>query len=592
MSYTINPNAKNRWARNAENTMDLSLETDASSVYLDNGRTLEQEIGEGSMVSNVATVDSSVNKVIDGTLDGAYESLVFKGKSLVNLCPNVVINYTATSDWDGFNAIGQASNTQGYSWKTLQDLKPNTKYFISCYVETFDVGENQYYLLNNRNDSTVFEESLRIRTTGLHKWVLTTKSEFTERVHIALRCQNAYARGAIKIKNIMIIEYQEGMENWDIPYFEGLCDVKMPILKSVGKNLAKAYINNETIETIENSYVKVIKASNATQDIDYTDKTEYIPIKPNTHYSCSWQLVSGSIQTKGSVSACFAFCDKNKEVIKWVSGANQLSPKNAYYIKRVRLHWGNTEATLKDFKFTMMLEENKSVTEFEPYKTSILTTPEQVVLRKVGDVCDSYDASTGEYIQRIGEVVYNNTNVTGFYVSDSYQKEGCTTFMRAVDETFKKEPKMISNLLPFLPTGHWNDVDECLFAGTVLVIRLKSTKASNVTELQEYLSQHPLVVQYELAEPITTTIEPSTIPFAYENGHIILESGHEGQSLLPTLEYSTVINKTGQVENVAKTIQRQEKQLTMLEQMLIQNIINLDYNNTLLTLKNEMEEML
>ena len=85
MSYTINPNAKNKWVRNAENTMDLSIETDASSVYLDNGRTLEQEIGEGSMVSNVATVDTSTSKVIDGTLDGAYESCVFKGKSLVNL---------------------------------------------------------------------------------------------------------------------------------------------------------------------------------------------------------------------------------------------------------------------------------------------------------------------------------------------------------------------------------------------------------------------------------------------------------------------------------------------------------------------------
>ena len=101
-----------------------------------------------------------------------------------------------------------------------------------------------------------------------------------------------------------------------------------------------------------------------------------------------------------------------------------------------------------------------------------------------------------------------------------------------------------------------------------------------------------MTVQYELAEPITTIVESLTTPFAYENGHVILESGHEGQSLLPTLEYSTVINKTGLIENVAKTIQRQEKQLTMLEKMLIQNIINLDYNNTLLTLKNEMEEML
>ena len=107
-----------------------------------------------------------------------------------------------------------------------------------------------------------------------------------------------------------------------------------------------------------------------------------------------------------------------------------------------------------------------------------------------------------------------------------------------------------------------------------------------------YLQLSPITVQYKLAEPITTIVESLTIPFAYQNGHIILESGSEEQSLLPTLEYSTVVNRTGQVESVAKTIQKQEKQLTMLEKMLIQNIINLDYNNTLLTLKNEMEEML
>ena len=36
----------------------------------------------------------------------------------------------------------------------------------------------------------------------------------------------------------MIIEYQEGMENWDIPYFEGMQSVKMPVLTTTGKNLA------------------------------------------------------------------------------------------------------------------------------------------------------------------------------------------------------------------------------------------------------------------------------------------------------------------------------------------------------------------
>ena len=81
MTYTINPNAKDVWIRDNEDTMDLSPITDASTVYLENGRTIEQELGEGSMVSNVATVDTSMNKVIDGTLDGAYESCLLRGNT-------------------------------------------------------------------------------------------------------------------------------------------------------------------------------------------------------------------------------------------------------------------------------------------------------------------------------------------------------------------------------------------------------------------------------------------------------------------------------------------------------------------------------
>ena len=33
----------------------------------------------------------------------------------------------------------------------------------------------------------------------------------------------------------MIIEYQEGMENWDIPYFEGMTSVKAPVLTLLGR---------------------------------------------------------------------------------------------------------------------------------------------------------------------------------------------------------------------------------------------------------------------------------------------------------------------------------------------------------------------
>ena len=85
MTYKIKENAKNVWIRDNENTQDLSPLTDANSVYFNSGRTLEQELGKGVMESNIVTVNSSMEKVIDEAYDGAYESCVFKGKSLVNL---------------------------------------------------------------------------------------------------------------------------------------------------------------------------------------------------------------------------------------------------------------------------------------------------------------------------------------------------------------------------------------------------------------------------------------------------------------------------------------------------------------------------
>ena len=55
----------------------------------------------------------------------------------------------------------------------------------------------------------------------------------------------------------MIFEYQDGMENWDIPYFEGMQSVKMPVLTTIGKYLfdgtvIKSSIDVTTGETFPN----------------------------------------------------------------------------------------------------------------------------------------------------------------------------------------------------------------------------------------------------------------------------------------------------------------------------------------------------
>ena len=556
MSYTINPNAKNKWARNAENTMDLSLETDASSVYLDNGRTLEQEIGEGSMVSNIATVDSSVNKVIDGTLDGAYESLVFKGKSLVNVIGKITVSNNAIDNRDGSYTINK--NT-AYSRINIFGgnpmIKANTPYYFTVIVSNgtltnlnVDVGTSvtKQQLGSGKYLITLTEESFNIAANRLF-WYQSSSTTSEETVTV-------YP---------ILIEYQQGMENLDIPYFEGITSVKMPVLKSVGKNL-----------------------------LNPSWKKEYGKFYP-------FKLKKGTtltLSTKDSVPSL-----GGNLLFTTISGGEKWFSINAGATKNTITLYEDVYQVnnLLEGDIEYQLELGSIATLYEPYKTNILRTSEEIVLREVNGIQDTYNPLTGEYVRRIGEKVFDGSQTIAFSGGD----HNTVVQFYYTDTTVAKtnDGSIVKVLCNNFPTYAPNDVIGKEVEGVTsrrgdnqgFYFSISKTKiASRDTVLiKNYLQQNPITVQYELAEPITTIIEPLTIPFAYENGHIILESGFEGQSLLPTLEYSTVVNKTGQIESVAKTIQRQEKQLTMLEQMLIQNIINLDYNNTLLTLKNEMEEM-
>ena len=157
-------------------------------------------------------------------------------------------------------------------------------------------------------------------------------------------------------------------------------------------------------------------------------------------------------------------------------------------------------------------------------------------------------------------------------------------------KTLQEESNLFSDKLPSIVEANESHVENIwIYNGTTIVIH-KNLQDAN--ELKTWLSQNPITVQYELAEPVTTIVKPSTMtPFAYQNGHVILESGYEGQSLLPALEYSTMVNKTGQIKNIGNTILRQEKQLTTMEKMLIQNIIDLGYNNALTKIKLAIEEV-
>ena len=124
-------------------------------------------------------------------------------------------------------------------------------------------------------------------------------------------------------------------------------------------------------------------------------------------------------------------------------------------------------------------------------------------------------------------------------------------------------------------------------------LRILKTKvgSGSVDELKTYLASNPITVQYELTTPILKTVDLSGYPFSYENGHVILSSGSIEQSLTPTVEYSVATNRNGQIRSNQKMVERHQKQLDQLQAIILANLVNSQYNQTLTTLKYELSRV-
>lgn len=593
MTYKIKENAKNVWIRNNENTQDLSPLTDANSVYFNNGRTLEQELGKGAMESNVVTIDSAMSKVIDEAYDGVYESCVFKGRSLVNLVEKPTsANVGSGKKWNGYgggnpsktfieNGIRLANTRQGsivLDYFDLSLFKPNTKYTL--FIDVYHNGEGAPPVLDKIAGTGQYAIPLK---NGHNCIVFTTISDLTS-ANMGIRFGYAGSTSescVYEFSNIIIIEGDHS--SIDPDYFEGLCDSKMPILRNVGKNLLdpQTFIPfDRGVEYVryEDGYV-LANFTNANTHFFYkVDLTRF----PKGTYT----VIAKHEGERSYLGIQHTFKDGTKT---W--GKTQFNNDGSYAELGLYMQSTTNDPSLKVKAKIMLVANGDTTSPYEDYKTNILHTSEEIVLREVGGVQDTYNLLTGEYTKRIGEITLNGSenewedwNENSFVLRGSY-------FSDAIEHSSPTAPRLkCNNMVAGL--GETPRTVRYYNYSTVLWTMVGKNDGETLDQFKQWLSQNPATIQYILAEPITTIVEPSTMtPFAYQNGHVILESGYEGQSLLPTLEYSTVVNRTGQVESVAKTIQTQEKQLTMLEKMLIGNIIELDYNNTLMALNLKMDEV-
>lgn len=187
------------------------------------------------------------------------------------------------------------------------------------------------------------------------------------------------------------IDTGEILENFEESRNLELITVRMPILKSTGKNLFDGEVELGTFDT----------SGEPSVNINCLRSKNFISVIGNTEYVFSNDLDYSTL--------VFQY-DENKKLIKsaLVTGS-VVTDKNTRYLK-FRTAFGSVQNNLS---VKYQLEQGSTVTSYEAYKSSILSFNQKddktIVLRSLPDeTCDTLNVETGEYVQKIGERSYQN----------------------------------------------------------------------------------------------------------------------------------------------------------------------------------------
>lgn len=500
-------------------------------------------------------------------------------------------------------------------------IKPNTKYSIIANHRRRGDEENPIsFNLGGANSTVVPGE--RVTT-------ITTPSTLT---HSELRVSGRETQ----ISDVMVIE---GEVNRQVPYFEGIGDCKSPILKSVGKNLFD--INGEFTKCSYSMGIPFKPSYDATSKLDVISPNEFVITTPNNSYNDGFGQyidVSGVDEVTVGVTALFNHSKTNLECRVMFLRVGEAIPTTIkdrdellYPVTTINVSNGDrAELTLRTRQYARVFimlsgawKSEMSGTcsftikdvyvganeEYEPYKSNTTTftsnDDEIIVLRSLPNgVCDTLNVKTGEYVQIIGEITLDGTKRDDL-VYHTVLKDNDGDFIRMIINgcSFYDNNKYGNcDKLPFYHEEKTKDSVEAVFpfAGEKhFYIKIKTsringaeTMENNSSQLRDaflnWLAQNPITVQYELATPIVKQVNVEGYPYAYENGHILLESGSQEQSLTPTIEYSIVANRGGQIRSNQRMVERHQKKLDSLYAMTLVNMIDSQYKQVLMKLKSDL----
>lgn len=334
--------------------------------------------------------------------------------------------------------------------------------------------------------------------------------EFTVRTPTILSHEQLQLSGTGFAHNFIIVEGD--ITGTELPYFEGMKDVKMPIVKNTnsdGTRVNSVYaVQGEipiTSEMIEQGGFSMSGSSDGSYENSkyaYTARLrskELIPIKPNTTYAFAHSFSK------------FAY-----NVYQW-NGNKEFIDGVSRYFASGQVETITTTADTQYIHFLMSKHDASqaiTVGEYDWNDFHMYELDSTINLRSLPNgVKDELNLLTGEYIQRVEEVVLDGSE--RWTVGDGGVEEGMKYFMTS--KNYPQGIKLNTTTTKLTTQAHgysnitfsdvWNERKEGISSSNGTVgLRATSSKYSTVDEWKAFLQSNPITVQYELAEPIISHV--------------------------------------------------------------------------------------
>ena len=448
------------------------------------------------------------------TVEKPVKSAILKGNTLVNLNSSVK-SKTSSSNVCDF---------------TMAYLKPNTTYTVMLeisYDGTESIGALGF-LTANKNDWIINKS---YSGNGSYKELLTTTSSVD--LGTTLRIRRNVADGEFTVSNVIVLEGD--YTNVDIPYFEDMQSVKMPVLTTTGKNL---FDENRRYESSDKLWFAIPFEKDSYFTFSSFDTIPYIEF-----YGTTTEFIDKLYGGDGvSWKALATFSNKESGTFKKESKYNYI----IIAFDKAKLSNG------EDFLKNLQVEQGTQATSYEPFKTNILTVNEDATLRGIGDVQDTLDCLTGELTERVGEIVLDGSENWIYHSS----KTNTIVYRLPYLKLAHVKNRILCDKLPVAASG---DVEKIAVSVDIVgatgyyafYIALSKTKASKLSNFKSYLSKNPLVVQYQLATESIKTVDLTTVdqdgqPTKLKTFNDITYVEINADSIIPSvdLEVATKISET------------------------------------------------